>query len=325
LKILFAGTPEFAATHLKGLLAFTQATDNEIVAVITQPDKPGKRGKQPIPSEVKKIAQAAGIPCEQQPKLRFTDIEGYQADLLIVVAYGQILRADLLNGPRFGCINVHGSLLPRWRGAAPIQRAIEAGDSQTGINVIQMDKGLDTGDILYSKAIAIEATTTAKSLSDDLARLGIEGLLAVISQIEQNMLQPIKQTDLDAVYAHKIEKEEAKIDWSKTNHEISAKIRAFYPDPICFSQLGQHRVKFHSVNPPEQALDQAPNNDGGTNIKSTPGTVIKVTKKGVLIACGSGCISINKLQIPIGKGSILSGADILNARSDIIYPGVVFS
>ena len=296
-----------------------------MVGVITQPDKPGKRGKQPIASAVKKIALAAGIPCEQPNKLRFTDIEGYQADLLIVVAYGQILRADVLNGPRFGCINVHGSLLPRWRGAAPIQRAIEAGDAQTGINVIQMDKGLDTGDILYSQAIAIDASTTAKSLADDLARLGIEGLLSVITQIEQNTLQPVKQTDLDAVYAHKIEKEEAKIDWTKTNREVSAKIRAFYPDPICFSQLGEHRIKFHSVNSLEQALDRAPNNDDGAKIKSNPGTVIEVTKKGVLIACGSGFISINKLQIPIGKGSILSGADILNARSDIIFPGVVFS
>ena len=193
MRILFAGTPEFAATHLKGLLAHAQTNDNKIVGVITQPDKPGKRGKQAIPSEVKKVAQAAGIPCEQPNKLQFTDIEAYQADLLIVVAYGQILRSDVLNGPRFGCINVHGSLLPRWRGAAPIQRAIEAGDTQTGINVIQMDKGLDTGDVLYSKAMPIGASTTAKTLSDALAPLGVEGLLSVISQIEQNTLQPLPQ------------------------------------------------------------------------------------------------------------------------------------
>jgi|TARA_B110000259_G_scaffold44140_1_gene51032 methionyl-tRNA formyltransferase len=320
-RILFAGTPEFAATHLKGLLAHAQTNDNKIVGVITQPDKPGKRGKQAIPSEVKKVAQAAGIPCEQPNKLQFTDIEAYQADLLIVVAYGQILRSDVLNGPRFGCINVHGSLLPRWRGAAPIQRAIEAGDTQTGINIIQMDKGLDTGDVLYSKAMPIGASTTAKTLSDALAPLGVEGLLSVISQIEQNTLQPLPQTDTDAVYAHKIKKEEAQLDWTKTNHEISAKIRAFYPDPICFSQLGEHRIKFHAVNSPEQT----PDDKGTDKTRLTPGTVIEVTKNGVLVACGTGCISINKLQIPIGKGSILSGADIINARSDIIFSGVVFS
>lgn len=322
MRILFAGTPEFAATHLKGLLEHAQTGKYQLVGVITQPDKPGKRGKKPIPSDVKKVAEAAGIACEQPDKLRFTDIEKYSADLLIVVAYGQILRADVLNGPRYGCINVHGSLLPRWRGAAPIQRSIEAGDTQTGINVIQMDKGLDTGDVLYSKSIPISESDTAKSLADNLAPLGIEGLLSVVEQIKQQALQPTKQTEADAVYAHKIEKQEAKLDWSKSNIEVSAKIRALYPDPICFSQLGDHRIKFHSVKPIDPTLQSGSTAEA---LDPTPGTVIDVTKQGVLVACGTGYIWVNQLQIPIGKGSILSGSDILNARSDIIFPGVIFS
>lgn len=313
MNIVFAGTPEFAAQHLSGLLE----NGIPISAVVSQPDKPGKRGKKLIPSPVKVTAEAKGIPVLQPEKFSAEDLEALQPDLLIVVAYGQILRQKLLDTPKFGCINVHGSLLPRWRGAAPIQRAIEAGDAETGICIMQMDAGLDTGPVHFEAKTPIDPSDTSAELSHRLVGLGVKGLIEVIQKFEQGTAQATPQPEEGANYAKKILKIEALLDWSQTAEELRRKIHAFNPDPICFTSLEYQdqtlRVKLHSV--------KGVHND---QVGSAPGEVVEVTGDGVLIGTGAGCILVDKLQLPLGKGSILSGRDILNSRSDVVFPGARF-
>ena len=313
MRVLFAGTPSFAALHLSGLLALKV----NIVGVITQPDKAGKRGKKTIPSEVKKIALANELPIIQPDKLTSADLAPFSPDLLIVVAYGQILKQTVLDLPTYGCLNVHGSLLPRWRGAAPIQRAVLEGDVKTGICIIQMDRGLDTGDILAERTVALQKTTSSKDLIASLPALGIEALNDVMRQIESKRLSPIKQTEEGMTYAHKINKSDALCLWGKTAKEIDRMIRAFNPDPVCFSYLGKLRVKIYTAH-----IHSEEQNEIGSNC---PGTILEVSKKGILVACGLGTILLQRVQLPLGKGSILSGSDVLNARSDIIFPGASFS
>lgn len=312
LKVIFAGTPDFAAAHLKGLL------DNGItpIAVITQPDKPGKRGKKPVFSEVKKLAVSHDLTILQPAKLTTEALAEYPADLMVVVAYGQILRTPVLSFPRLGCINVHASLLPRWRGAAPIQRAILAGDKHSGVCIMQMDKGLDTGDVLSRVTVPIAATDNSDQLASKLINAAIPDLVGVIAQLEQGTAEPVKQIEAGMTYAKKIDKQEAQCNWSASSDTITQQIRGFNPDPVCFTQLGELRVKlYEAVTEPEFIPATV----------SQPGEILEVTKKGVLVACAGGAVRVKKLQLPLGKGSILSGADILNARSDIIHPGAVFS
>ena len=314
MNILFAGTPDFAAQHLKGLLDYvTTKPELNIVGVITQPDKPGKRGKKAIPSSVKRIANATNIPLIQPAKLSAEHIEEFKVDLIIVVAYGQILSSKLLNIPTYGCINVHASILPRWRGAAPIQRSILAGDTETGICIMQMDKGLDTGDILASQTIPIQATDTTHTLSLKLAETGLLRLIDVIDQI--STIEAIAQPDAGTTYAHKINKHEAQCNWQKPATELDREIRAFNPDPISFSFLGELRVKIRKA---------LPQTDQDSIKNSSSGEIIRVSKQGVLVTCGTGNLLLKEIQLPIGKGSILTGADILNARTDIVFPGAKF-
>ena len=306
---MFAGTPDFAAQHLSGLLQ----AGIPIAAVVTQPDKPGKRGKKLIPSEVKLVAEAAGLTILQPTKVSAADLAPFQPDLLIVVAYGQILRQDLLDLPSHGCINVHGSLLPRWRGAAPIQRAIEAGDKESGICIMQMDAGLDTGDVLLTSRTNIEPADTAGDLSNKLITLGIEGLIEVIQQIKAGALKPESQPE-GHTYARKIQKQEARIDWHQSADDIVNRIHAFNPDPICFSfcpyQDGEIRLKLYNCKTIEQRSSAA------------PGEIIAVSGEGVTVAAGSNQVLITRLQLPLGKGSVLTGRDIQNSRTDILYSGV---
>ncbi len=313
MKIIFAGTPDFAANHLAGLLAH----GIEISTVITQPDKPGKRGKRLIPSPVKVLAEAHQIPVLQPEKFQADDVAGFSPDLMIVVAYGQILRQSLLDTPTHGCINVHASILPRWRGAAPIQRAIEHGDQETGVCIMQMDAGLDTGPVLFSATTPIDPSDTSADLSPRLVALGITGLIAVIEDIEQGRLAPQPQSDDGATYAKKILKHEARIDWQLPATVIRNKIHAFNPDPICFSEIEHEgktlRTKLHKV------CEVNPNHQG------SPGEVLAVTAAGVEVATGNGSLTIELLQLPLGKGSVLTGRDILNARSDILHAGVRFT
>lgn len=308
MNIVFAGTPTFAAQHLSGLLK----AGITIKGVVTQPDKAGKRGKKLVPSPVKTLALEHGLAVIQPNKVSTIDLEPFAPDLLVVVAYGQLLRQDLLDLPTHGCINVHGSLLPRWRGAAPIQRAIEAGDSHTGICIMQMDAGLDTGPVLLEASTPIELVDTAASLSDRLSILGINGLLEVLNQVAEGQLQP-KPQPKDGTYAKKINKREARIDWSDKAVNICQKIQAFNPDPVCFCECQNGnsllRVKVYDCEATSQQQTAA------------PGSILEVSPHGISVAAGEGTLLLKRLQIPLGKGSILTGRDIQNSRTDIFYVG----
>ncbi len=326
LNVIFAGTPEFAASHLEALIAHKI----NVSVVVTQPDKPGKRGKKAISSPVKLLALEHQMKVIQPERLTAASLrdalpEHIVPDVMIVVAYGQILRTPVLAFPRLGCINVHASVLPRWRGAAPIQRAILAGDSETGITIIQMNAGLDTGDILEKASVSIEETDTAGSLTDKLAILGSKLMLRSLDGIASGTLLPIPQpADADG-YAAKIEKEQALIDWTQNSDAINRQVRAYNPDPIAFTWLGNLRVKVWEASGPIplSSIPHSPDKQMRKNVP--PGQIIEVTDKGVLIATGDGAIFVNRLQLPLGKGSILTGRDILNSRTDLIHPGATFA
>jgi methionyl-tRNA formyltransferase len=306
LKVLFAGTPEFAAKHL---LAIIEST-HEVIGVVTQPDKPGKRGRVPVASSVKHVALDHALTVLQPDRLSAGDLSGFNPDVLVVVAYGQILRAEVLALPRLGCVNVHASLLPRWRGAAPIQRAILEGDHRTGICTMQMDQGLDTGDVLVRREIDIDPDDTAESLSDRLSRLGCDALLETLSLISLEKALPIAQSNEGITYASKIDKSEAEIDWSQSAERIERQVRAFNPDPIAYSYLGDMRVRFWRARV--------------ATGKGSPGEILALAKTGLEIACGSGSIVVERLQLPVGKGTIISATDLMNAGRAELSPGKRF-
>lgn len=308
MKILFAGTPDFAATHLKALLQ----TDHDVCGVVTQPDKPGKRGKKPLPPPVKQLAQARELPVLQPARLKAADVAGFGADLMVVVAYGQILDSAVLETPRLGCINVHASLLPRWRGAAPIQHAILAGDEVTGITIMQMDEGMDTGDILTKREVVLNEQETTATLSEKLATLGAETLPDVLADLETGRLTPQPQNDARATRAGKIAKADAHIDWRDNAIRIARTVRAFNPDPVAWTMLDDLRIRLWNAT----AIDDE-------SIEA-PGTIVDLVKSGVVVACGESSLLISSLQLPLGKGSILDGKDILNARRDLFAPGKQF-
>jgi len=309
LNILFAGTPLFAVDHLCALVD----SCHQVVAVITQPDKPGKRGKNPVPSPVKQFALQQALSVLQPDRLNVEDISDLVFDLLVVVAYGQILRKAVLEYPALGCINVHASLLPRWRGAAPIQRSILSGDSETGISIMQMNEGLDTGDLLLCEKVLIKPDDTSASLSQRLAKAGRVALLQTISQIEQGTVQPVPQPETGITYAKKIQKQEGKIDWCLPAIDIARQINAFNPDPVAFTYLDAMRIRIW------EACSVA------DNPGMHPGEILNLTKKGIEVACGSGSLIITAIQLPLGKGAILNGADLLNARREMVSPGHRFS
>lgn len=303
MKIVFAGTPEFAAGHLQALISST----HEVVAVITQPDRPGKRGKKLVPSPVKQVASEADIQCLQPARLNTETLEGIDFELLVVVAYGQILRPAVLEYPLHGCINVHASLLPRWRGAAPVQRAILAGDRTTGVTIIQMDEGLDTGDMLATRVIDISSDETTGSLLTKMLVAGQSSLLEVIDDIACGETQPVVQDDNLSTYAGKIEKGEAQIDWDQPAEIVSRKVRAFQPDPAAFTFLDSRRVKIHSGKISEG--------------HGPAGQILKVDDAGILVACGTDAFLITSIQLPMGKGSILSPKDVMNGWTSVLAPG----
>ena len=298
LKVIFAGTPDFAAKHLSALLD----SEHEVIAVYTQPDRPAGRGKKLTASPVKVLAEENAIPVYQPQSLKAEDAQkelaALNADLMIVVAYGLLLPTALLNAPRLGCINVHGSILPKWRGAAPIQRSIWAGDAETGVTIMQMDEGLDTGDMLHIATLPIANDDTSATMYEKLAALGPKALVDVVNDFES--YTPTKQDDTQATYAKKLSKEEALINWSDDAKQIERNIRAFNPWPVAWMQVEDQNVKVWSAD--VVTLDK--------NVK--PGTVISADKAGITIATGRDALRITSLQIP-GKKA-LPAADVINAR-----------
>ena len=307
LRIVFAGTPEFAAEHLKALLN----SPYEIVAVYTQPDRPAGRGQKLMPSPVKQLALENNIQVLQPPTLRNADAQAelaaLQPDLLVVVAYGLILPQAVLDIPRLGCINSHASLLPRWRGAAPIQRAVEHGDAESGVTVMRMEAGLDTGPMLLKVSTPIAPDDTGGTLHDRLARLGPPAVLQAIDGLAAGTLHGEVQDDTLATYAHKLNKDEARIDWSRPAAELERLVRAFHPWPICHSTLAGETLKIHAAELGEGS--------------GTPGQILAADKQGLSVACGEGALRLTRLQLPGGKP--LAFADLLNSRREQFAPGQV--
>ncbi|PMH45383.1 methionyl-tRNA formyltransferase [Vibrio sp. 10N.286.49.B3] len=301
LRIVFAGTPDFAARHLAALLS----SEHEIIAVYTQPDRPAGRGKKLTASPVKNIALEHDIPVYQPENFKSDEAKqqlvDLKADLMVVVAYGLLLPQAVLDTPRLGCINVHGSILPRWRGAAPIQRSIWAGDQETGVTIMQMDIGLDTGDMLSIATLPIEATDTSASMYEKLADLGPDALIACLSDIAQGTAQPVKQDDELANYAKKLSKEEAKIDWTMDAVAIERCVRAFNPWPMSYFSAADNNIKVWQSRVDAQKTEQP------------AGTIIQVDKSGIYVATGNGVLVLEQLQVP-GKKA-MSVQDILNARA----------
>ncbi|QXA16605.1 methionyl-tRNA formyltransferase [Aeromonas sp. FDAARGOS 1403] len=307
LKLIFAGTPDFAARHLAALLS----SDHEVVAVYTQPDKPAGRGQKLTASPVKELALAHDLPVYQPASLRKeeaqAELAALGADLMVVVAYGLILPKVVLDTPRLGCINVHGSLLPRWRGAAPIQRSIWAGDAETGVTIMQMDVGLDTGAMIRKISCPIAADETSASLYDKLAELGPQALVDTIDAMAAGDTAAEAQDDALANYAEKLSKEEARIDWSLEAVTIERCIRAFNPWPISWFEVADQTIKVWQA----EVITQ----DHGQRA----GTLLKADKQGIDVATGKGVLRLLTLQPP-GKKA-MSVTDLLNSRRDWFEPG----
>jgi len=311
LRIVFAGTPDFAARHLSTLLE----SQYQLLAVYTQPDRPAGRGKKLQASPVKQLAQQANLPVHQPASLRDAvaqeELAALQPDVMVVVAYGLILPQPVLETPRLGCLNVHASLLPRWRGAAPIQRAIEAGDKETGTTIMQMDAGLDTGAMLATASCPITPKTTAASLHDELALLGAPLLRQVLDDLPDYQRAARKQDDSLATYASKILKEEAFVDWRRDAESLDRAVRAFNPFPVCFTTLEGERVRIWEAH-----------FAGTANLPEPPGTVLRANREGILVNCGQGQLNIQRLQLAGGKA--LMTEQIFNSPRDLFAPGVCF-
>lgn len=312
-RIIFAGTPLFAQLHLQALID----EGANIVAVYTQPDRPAGRGKKLQPSPVKSCAEAAGLRVLQPQTLKSeaaqAELRALQADIMIVVAYGLILPQSVLDTPRLGCINVHASLLPRWRGAAPIQRAIEAGDKNSGITIMKMEAGLDTGPMLAKAIIEISARQTGGELHDALAAVGPATLIKVLDDFPRQWAQAVEQNDKLANYAHKITKDDCLINWHLPASLLARKIRAFNPAPVCFSQLSDQRVKIWMAEAVDNATPVTP---------VTPGTIIQADRNGLIVACSEGALNVSRAQFPGGKP--LAIVDLLNSRAKTLAPGQRF-
>jgi methionyl-tRNA formyltransferase len=299
MRVIFAGTPEFARSALAAL----HAAGHEVVGVFTQPDRPAGRGMKLQASAVKQFAQAHDLPVLQPHSLKLDGkypdealaaqnfIMQAKADVMVVAAYGLILPQWVLDAPQFGCLNIHASLLPRWRGAAPIHRAIEAGDTETGVTIMQMDAGLDTGDMLLKDTLPIGIQDTTATLHDALANMGAQMIVKALTLAGQ--FKPIKQPAEGVTYAHKIEKSEAALDWSQTAQVLSQRVRAFDPFPGMSTQLGEEVIKLwqaHVLNNPAN-LTQA----------CVAGTLLAITDEGIHVACGEGVLCLTQLQKPGGK------------------------
>jgi len=303
MRIVFAGTPEFAVPSLRAA-----ARHHEVVAVYTQPDRPAGRGRGLTPSPVKLEAVARGIPVYQPETLRTPEaqaqLRALEPDLMVVVAYGLILPRKVLAIPTHGCWNVHASLLPRWRGAAPIQRAIEAGDAETGVCLMQMEAGLDTGPVLLAQTTAIGEQETGGQLHDRLAELGATALSDGLGLLRVGLTPvPWKQPEEGVTYAHKLDKAEARLDWAEPAAALARRVRAFVPWPVAEATLAGERVRIHGA----VALDETHDRP--------PGSLLRASREGIDVACGQGVLRLRVLQREGGK--VITAADYLNARRDL--------
>jgi len=300
MDIVFAGTPAFAVPSLAALLD----ASHSILAVYTQPDRPAGRGRKHTPSPIKQYATTHVLDCHQPAKLdqALDQLRRWQPDVMVVIAYGQILPASILAIPRYGCLNVHASLLPRWRGAAPIPRAIEAGDSETGISIIQMDAGLDTGAVLAQTSTPIYSSDTAQTLHDRLAELGAQALVATLEQLACGEIHPRPQDEARACYAHKLAKGEAPIDWSQPAQVLHRKIRAFNPWPVATTRFRDRILRLWEIgDEPDTTTTNMP-----------PGTVVVADSGGIRVQTGRGILVLTRLQAP--GGHPLSARDFLNGH-----------
>ncbi len=307
MQVVFAGTPDFAATVLAALLE----SRHELACVYTQPDRPAGRGRKLKASAVKILAERSAIPLRQPASLRPPEVRQMLAalkpDVMVVAAYGLLLPAEILATPAAGCINVHASLLPRWRGAAPIQRAILAGDRETGVSIMQMDEGLDTGDVLRAARCEISRDDTAGSLHDRLARLGAETLLKTLQSVSEGRLQPVPQEEGSATYAPRIEKQEARLDWRLDAETLERQVRAFNPWPVAFTELPDAAG---CAGPRLRVWRARVGSDEAAG--ATPGSVIFTGAEGIGVATGRGVLILGEVQVPGSR--VMSVADFLNAR-----------
>ncbi|AXS83753.1 MULTISPECIES: methionyl-tRNA formyltransferase [Marinobacter] len=307
MRLVFAGTPDFAATALQTLIG----THHSIVGVYSQPDRPAGRGRKLQPSPVKQVALDNGIPVLQPESLKTPEARQELADLrpdvMIVAAYGLILPKDVLEIPTHGCLNIHASLLPRWRGAAPVQRAIAAGDQETGITIMQMDEGLDTGAMLLKSLTIIGKNDTGGSLHDRLAEMGGKAIVKALELLEKGELRGEPQNDDLACYARKLSKDEGHIDWHTDAISIERLIRAFHPWPGTYTDLGDQRIRIHQA----KAL-----NDTGDK---PAGTVLRRERDGIDIACGTGTLRISRLQLPGSRAQSVN--DLINGGKELLMPG----
>lgn len=311
LRIVFAGTPTFSRTHLELLIA----SHHNVVGAYTQPDRGAGRGKKTRPSPVKQCALEHQIPVFQPNSLKSPEAQSELAqlapDIMVVVAYGLLLPQAVLDIPRLGCINVHASLLPRWRGAAPIERAIEAGDTQTGVTIMQMDKGLDTGPMLCKRSCAIDDDMTGDLLRQSLAELGADALLETLRHIACGDQCAEIQDDALSSYAAKMDKAEAWIDWSADAHSIARKVRAFCSANVAVTAIADERIKIWMAYSNSQ------------HHQHPVGTIVSAGKAGIEVACGSGILRVTRLQLPGRKP--LAASDVLNARKAMFEPGTQFN
>ncbi len=301
MNIVYAGTPDFAVPALRSLIN----SEHKVVAVYTQPDRPAGRGRKVQFGPVKQVAVDAGIPVEQPLSLKDAEAQqtlaSYKPDVMVVAAYGLLLPEMVLDLPHYGCLNIHASLLPRWRGAAPIHRAIQAGDCETGVTIMQMALGLDTGDMLLKRVCPITTEDTSQTIHDRLANEGADALMDVLSLIEKDQLEPESQNNAISNYAEKLNKAEAEIDWNQPAIEIDLKIRAFNPWPVAFTLFNGKPLRIFMSKVIDKKSD------------AQPGSVIFETPEGIQIATGNGVLSFSRLQLP-GKKA-MDVKDFLNGQS----------
>jgi methionyl-tRNA formyltransferase len=315
LRLGFAGTPEFAVPALEAL-----ADAYRICAVFTQPDRPAGRGRSLHASPVKILAAARGLPVHQPASFKSAEaleiLRGLALDALVVVAYGLILPPAALECPKLGCINIHASLLPRWRGAAPIQRALLAGDSKTGVTIMRMEAGLDTGPMLASREIDIGAHDTGKTLHDRLAVLGAELIGGVLAELSNHSVREVTQPPDGVTYAQKIDKAEALIDWRQDAVQVGRRVRAFNPWPVAETRLNGAQLRIWDAEVCEAEMHHAKGRNAAP--EAQPGTVLGAAHDGIDVACGRGVLRILRLQLagrkPLGPRDFLAGQRLDGAR-----------